>query len=86
MKEVKPNIVKYVGKRILDNFRCKFKEGAKSLDIRPLPLSGIRVMEAGHTIMGPTAGLILADMGAEVIKIERPPKGDDTRYLKGFGS
>ncbi len=36
--------------------------------------------------MGPTAGLILADMGAEVIKIERAPKGDDTRYLKGFGS
>ncbi len=51
-----------------------------------LPLSGIRVLEAGHTIMGPTAGLILADMGAEVIKIERAPNGDDTRYLQGFGS
>jgi crotonobetainyl-CoA:carnitine CoA-transferase CaiB-like acyl-CoA transferase len=36
--------------------------------------------------MGPTAGLILADMGAEVIKIERAPKGDDTRYLQGSGS
>jgi len=61
-------------------------EGAKSVDIKQLPLNGIRVMEAGHTVMGPTAGLILADMGAEVIKIERTPKGDDTRYLKGFGS
>ena len=36
--------------------------------------------------MGPTAGLILADMGAEVIKIERTPKGDNTRYLQGSGS
>ena len=51
-----------------------------------LPLSNIRVLEVGHTVMGPTAGLILADMGAEVIKIERTPKGDDTRYLKGFGA
>ena len=55
-------------------------------DQEQLPLTGIRVLEAGHTIMGPTAGLILADMGAEVIKIERTPNGDDTRYLKGFGS
>jgi crotonobetainyl-CoA:carnitine CoA-transferase CaiB-like acyl-CoA transferase len=50
-----------------------------------LPLSGIRVLELGHAVMGPTCGLILADMGAEVIKIERAPKGDDTRRLLGFG-
>jgi len=50
-----------------------------------LPLSGIRVLEMGHTVMGPTCGLVLADMGAEVIKIERAPKGDDTRRLIGFG-
>jgi len=36
--------------------------------------------------MGPTCGLILADMGAEVIKIERAPDGDETRRLKGFGA
>ena len=50
-----------------------------------LPLQGIRVLEMGHTVMGPTCGLVLADMGAEVIKIERAPRGDDTRRLMGFG-
>jgi len=53
---------------------------------RPLPLNGIRVLELGHAVMGPTCGLILADMGAEVIKVERTPDGDDTRRLIGFGS
>jgi len=51
-----------------------------------LPLNGIRVLELGHAVMGPTCGLILADMGAEVIKVERAPDGDDTRRLIGFGS
>ena len=50
-----------------------------------LPLDGIRVLEMGHTVMGPTCGLVLADMGAEVIKIEKAPRGDDTRRLIGFG-
>lgn len=53
---------------------------------RSLPLNGIRVLELGHAVMGPTCGLILADMGAEVIKVERAPDGDDTRRLIGFGS
>ena len=51
-----------------------------------LPLRGIRVLELGHAVMGPTCGMILADMGAEVIKIERAPSGDDTRRLPGFGA
>ena len=51
-----------------------------------LPLEGIRVLELGHNIMGPVCGLILADMGAEVYKVERPGKGDDTRWLGGFGA
>ncbi|MGA9895196.1 MAG: CoA transferase, partial [Xanthobacteraceae bacterium] len=51
----------------------------------PLPLFGIRVLEFCHTIMGPTAGLILADLGADVIKIE-PAEGDSTRRLPGFAA
>ena len=51
-----------------------------------LPLAGIRVLELGHNIMGPACGMILADLGAEVYKVERPGKGDDTRWLKGFGA
>lgn len=51
-----------------------------------LPLTGIRVLELGHNIMGPACGLILADLGAEVYKVERPGKGDDTRWLQGFGA
>src|SRR6202034_833323 len=50
-----------------------------------LPLAGIRVLEFCHTIMGPTAGLLLADLGADVIKIE-PVKGDSTRRLVGFAA
>ena len=50
-----------------------------------LPLSGIRVLELGHAILGPSCGQILADMGAEVIRIERAPEGDYTRNLPGFG-
>ncbi|MBI5578215.1 MAG: CoA transferase [Deltaproteobacteria bacterium] len=53
---------------------------------RKLPLEGIMVLELGHTVMGPTCGLVLADMGADVYKVERTGKGDDTRWLKGFGA
>ena len=50
-----------------------------------LPLHGIRVLEFAHMVMGPTCGLILADLGAEVIKIE-PPDGDHTRKLTASGA
>ena len=48
------------------------------------PLKGVRVVELTHTILGPSCGMILADLGAEVIKVE-PVDGDRTRKLRGFG-
>jgi len=50
----------------------------------PLPLSGLRIVEFSHMVMGPACGMILADLGAEVIKVE-PPGGDRTRSLPGLG-
>jgi crotonobetainyl-CoA:carnitine CoA-transferase CaiB-like acyl-CoA transferase len=50
-----------------------------------LPLAGIRVVEFTHMVMGPTCGLILGDLGAEVIKVE-PLAGDNTRRLLGSGA
>jgi hypothetical protein len=52
---------------------------------RPLPLAGLRVVEFTHMVMGPTCGMVLADMGAEVIKVE-PIDGDRTRHLLGAGA
>ncbi len=52
----------------------------------PLPLAGIRVVEFSHMVMGPTCGLVLADLGAEVIKVEPEGKGDPTRDLKSTGA
>jgi crotonobetainyl-CoA:carnitine CoA-transferase CaiB-like acyl-CoA transferase len=51
----------------------------------PQPLAGLRVVEFTHMVMGPTCGMMLADMGAEVIKIE-PIDGDRTRHLLGAGA
>src|SRR5881398_3699706 len=50
-----------------------------------LPLAGVRVVEMTHMVMGPTCGMILAQLGAEVIKVE-PPQGDKTRSLGGMGT
>lgn len=50
-----------------------------------LPLAGIKVIEFTHMVMGPAVGVILADMGATVIKVE-PIGGDQTRHLRGSGA
>ena len=52
---------------------------------RALPLRGVRVVEFTHMVMGPTCGMILGDLGAEVIKVE-PVGGDNTRRLVGSGA
>jgi crotonobetainyl-CoA:carnitine CoA-transferase CaiB-like acyl-CoA transferase len=52
---------------------------------KTLPYAGLRVVEFTHMVMGPTCGLVLADLGAEVIKVE-PPAGDNTRRLLGSGA
>jgi crotonobetainyl-CoA:carnitine CoA-transferase CaiB-like acyl-CoA transferase len=51
----------------------------------PQPLAGLRVVEFTHMVMGPTCGMVLADMGAEVIKVE-PVGGEGTRTLMGAGA
>ena len=50
-----------------------------------LPLAGVRVAEFSQMVMGPSCGMILADLGADVIKVE-PLKGDRTRHFKGVAS
>lgn len=51
----------------------------------PLPYTGVRVVEFSHMVMGPTCGMLLGDLGAEVIKVE-PVGGDSTRRLLGSGA
>ncbi len=51
-----------------------------------LPLAGLRVLEFAHTVMGPTCGVVLADLGADVIRVEPAPEGDRTRRLHGFAT
>ncbi len=59
--------------------------GDASTPPQALPLTGVRVVEFTHMVMGPTCGMVLADLGAEVIKVE-PLAGDSTRKLLGSGA
>jgi crotonobetainyl-CoA:carnitine CoA-transferase CaiB-like acyl-CoA transferase len=51
-----------------------------------LPLEGLRVLELGHIVAGPSAGLLFADLGADVIKVERPGEGDQARGMPAGNS
>src|SRR5512143_3375135 len=48
----------------------------------PGPLAGVRVLELGQIMAGPTCGMLLADMGADVVKVEKLPGGDDSRAYR----
>ena len=47
------------------------------------PLRGVRVLEFSHMIMGPSCAMVLADLGADVVKVEPGPDRDNTRRLTG---
>ena len=51
-----------------------------------LPLDGLRVLELGHIVAGPSAGVLFADLGADVIKVEKPGEGDQSRGMPAGNS
>lgn len=64
----------------------RYRLGQTFRDIKGLPLAGVRIVEFSHMIMGPSCGMILADLGADVVKVEPYPNGDNTRRLNGSGA
>lgn len=58
-------------------------EITQAINPADLPLAGVRVIEFCHVVMGPSCGLVLSELGADVIKVEPAPEGDRTRKLKG---
>jgi crotonobetainyl-CoA:carnitine CoA-transferase CaiB-like acyl-CoA transferase len=58
----------------------------KSAKKQALPLEGVKVIELSHIVAGPSGGMILADLGADVLKIENPDSGDTSRNRSGDGA
>jgi crotonobetainyl-CoA:carnitine CoA-transferase CaiB-like acyl-CoA transferase len=75
----------YIFQTAAGSLVCRHKNTENDMAETGLPLEGVRVIEMTHMVMGPTCGMILAQLGAEVIKVE-PPAGDKTRSLGGMGT
>src|SRR5215469_18657221 len=65
---------------MLDQLEAEFPEHAPRPSHAPKALEGIRVVDFTHFIAGPLATMFLADMGADVVKVEAPERGDELRY------
>src|SRR5690242_8104956 len=61
-------------------------DGAATGGTGRLPLTGFRVLELSHIVAGPSGGLLLADLGADVIKVEEPRGGDQSRAMPNHGN
>src|SRR6476660_3638212 len=67
---------------IIDGANPERNAMGDSTEIKPAgPLSGLKVIDLSHVMAGPTCSMLLADMGADVIKVERIPDGDDARRM-----
>src|SRR5690606_27824801 len=80
-----PALIQFVLRIYQLNLECRV-QGVHVQDLTgSLPLRGVRVVEFSHMVMGPSTGAILADLGADVVKVE-PIGGDRTRRLLGSGA